>query len=226
MRAARISVAVPASAVVPPAVSSAVPPAASQVVPPAPGVVPPPAPADDPGLAREAREAEMADALAITGPSVTAPRRAILEAMLGSSRVRTPEDLLHEARFQAPATSLATVYRTLERLGAAGRIKRATLRSGAVGYAYCGTEHHEHAICVGCGRLRRLSPCLISGAPALGGFLVTTHVLDFYGLCERCAAETADSAGAASSARDTAAASATDQGPGDEPLATGRPGRP
>ncbi len=135
------------------------------------------------------RNAAMADALAIIGPSVTAPRRAILEAMLGSSRVRTPEDLLREARLVAPATSLATVYRTLERLGAAGRIKRATLRSGSVGYAYCGTEHHEHAICVGCGQLRPLSPCLISGAPALGGFVVSTHVLDFYGLCERCAVE-------------------------------------
>jgi Fe2+ or Zn2+ uptake regulation protein len=151
----------------------------------------------------EARAAAMADALAIIGPSVTAPRRAILDAMLGSARVRTPEDLLREARLVAPATSLATVYRTLERLGAAGRIKRATLRSGAVGYAYCGTDHHEHAICVGCGRLRPLSPCLISGAPALGGFVVTTHVLDFYGLCERCAAD-AERAAAADGAAGTA----------------------
>jgi Fe2+ or Zn2+ uptake regulation protein len=148
----------------------------------------------------EARKAAMADALAIIGPSVTAPRRAILDAMLGSGRVRTPEDLLREARLVAPATSLATVYRTLERLGAAGRIKRATLRSGAVGYAYCGTDHHEHAICVGCGRLRPLSPCLISGAPALSGFVVSAHVLDFYGLCERCAA---DHAGDAEGVADT-----------------------
>ena len=164
-----------------------------------------PAPATDRGQER-ARETAMTDALAIIGPSVTAPRRAILEAMLGSSRVRTPEDLLREARVVAPATSLATVYRTLERLGAAGRIKRATLKSGAVGYAYCGTDHHEHAICVGCGRLRPLSPCLITAAPALGGFLVSTHVLDFYGLCERCAA---DADGAAAAERAAGAANPT-----------------
>ena len=159
----------------------------------------------------EARAAAMADALAIIGPSVTAPRRAILDAMLGSGRVRTPEDLLREARLVAPATSLATVYRTLERLGAARRIKRATLRSGAVGYAYCGTDHHEHAICVGCGRLRPLSPCLISGAPTLGGFVVSAHVLDFYGLCERCAADagrTTVADGAAESAHPTGATAA------------------
>jgi Fe2+ or Zn2+ uptake regulation protein len=176
------------------------------------------APARDPAADPEgnqagAREAAMADALAIIGPSVTAPRRAILEAMLGSNRVRTPDELLREARLVAPATSLATVYRTLERLGAAGRIKRATLRSGAVGYAYCGTDHHEHAICLGCGRLRPLSPCLISAAPALGGFVVSTHVLDFYGLCERCA----DGAGRAPGATTPAAGAAPHQA-----TATGR----
>ncbi len=109
--------------------------------------------------------------------------------MLASNRLRTPEDLLREARAIAPATSLATVYRTLERLHMAGRVKRATLSSGAVGYAYCGTGHHEHAICLRCGSVRPVSPCLISGSPAIEGFSATSHVLDFYGLCDRCAAE-------------------------------------
>ncbi len=145
------------------------------------------------------RQAELADALTVLGPSVTGPRRAIVEAMLASNRLRTPEDLLREARRADAAISLATVYRTLDRLHIAGRVKRATLSSGAVGYAYCGTGHHEHAICLSCGQLRPLSPCLISGAPAVGGFAVTTHVLDFYGLCERCAGEAAgaDAPGAA-----------------------------
>ncbi len=139
----------------------------------------------------EARGAERAEALAILGPSVTAPRRAIVEVMLASNRLRTPEDLLREARTRAQATSLATVYRTLERLTLAGRVKRATLSSGAVGYAYCGTGHHEHAICLGCGELRPVSPCLISGSPEIEAFSVTSHVLDFYGRCDRCVAEDA-----------------------------------
>ena len=141
------------------------------------------------GAEPAAREVERAAALAILGPSVTAPRRAIVDVMLASNRLQTPEDLLRKARAVAPATSLATVYRTLERLTLAGRVKRATLSSGAVGYAYCARGHHEHAICLGCGELRPLSPCLISGAPDTDGFTVEQHVLDFYGRCERCARE-------------------------------------
>ena len=137
----------------------------------------------------EALRAETAVALAALGPASTAPRRAIVEVMLGASRLQTPEELLREARTRAPATSLATVYRTLERLDAAGRVKRATLASGAVGYGYCATGHHEHAICLRCGQLQPIRPCLVADGPALAGFRVASHVLDFYGVCAHCAAE-------------------------------------
>ncbi len=157
----------------------------------APGVLRPGATADSAPDAREATaigQAELQDALTALGPAVTAPRRAIVEAMLAGNRLQTPEELVREARTRAPATSLATVYRTLERLDAAGRIKRATLASGAVGYAYCPTGHHEHAICLRCGELLPIRPCLIRSEPAIDGFTVVSHVLDFYGICGRCAA--------------------------------------
>ncbi len=151
-----------------------------------------------PGMAADlaaSRRREADAALAELGHASTAARRAIVEAMIASGRLETPEQLLHDAREKAPATSLATVYRTLERLDAAGRIKRATLASGAVGYGFCGTGHHEHAICLRCGLLQPIRPCLVSDAPDLAGFQVSSHVLDFYGLCARCASE----AGATSS---------------------------
>ena len=140
-------------------------------------------------LQSEARRRQADAALAELGHASTAARRAIVDAMIASGRLETPEQLLHDAREQAPATSLATVYRTLERLDAAGRIKRATLASGAVAYGFCGTGHHEHAICLRCGLLQPIRPCLVSDAPDLAGFQVSSHVLDFYGLCARCASE-------------------------------------
>lgn len=148
------------------------------------------APPEDSTLGREA-----AAALAALGPSSTAPRRAILEVMLGSSRLQTPDELLGEVRKLAPSTSLATVYRTLERLEAAGRLKRATLASGAVGYGYCATGHHEHAICLRCGKLEPIRPCLVTDWPVLPGLKVESHVLDLYGVCERCSTEAGDGAG-------------------------------
>ena len=173
--------------------------AAAAAVPPAPAIdlaaaVPgadDPAPHDAGALRRET-----VVALAALGPASTAPRRAIVEVMLAASRLQTPEELLREARTRAPATSLATVYRTLERLDAAGRVKRATLASGAVGYGYCATGHHEHAICLRCGLLQPIRPCLVADGPAIAGFRVASHVLDFYGVCARCATESGEEAAA------------------------------
>lgn len=150
---------------------------------------------EDSTLGREA-----AAALAALGPSSTAPRRAILEVMLGSSRLQTPDELLGEVRKLAPSTSLATVYRTLERLEAAGRLKRATLASGAVGYGYCATGHHEHAICLRCGKLEPIRPCLVTDQPALPGMRVESHMLDLYGICEQCSLAADDAAGDTTSA--------------------------
>jgi Fur family ferric uptake transcriptional regulator len=144
----------------------------------------------------EQHHEEVRYALAALGPSTTAPRRAIVEVLLAERRLQTPEELLHAARLSVPATSLATVYRTLERLDAAGLVKRAKLASGAMGYGYCAAGHHEHAICLRCGRLQPISPCLVVEEPAVAGFRVTSHVLDFLGSCAACAVE-ADRSGAA-----------------------------
>ena len=146
------------------------------------------APARGPSEGEHRAVDETARALARLGGTATTTRRAIIESLLEAGRLQSPETLLREARTRAPGTSLATVYRTLDRLDAAGAIKRATLASGDVGYAYCPTGHHEHAICLRCGRLRPIRPCLISAEPSLDGFTVTSHLLDFYGVCAECEA--------------------------------------
>jgi Fe2+ or Zn2+ uptake regulation protein len=133
-------------------------------------------------------DADSRAALTALGGAVTGPRRAIVDALLSADRLRTPEQLLVEARGIAPSTSLATVYRTLDRLDAAGRVKRATLASGAVGYAYCDSGHHEHAICVRCGKVERVEACVADAWTSPRGFRVDMHVLDFFGVCEGCSA--------------------------------------
>ncbi len=127
-------------------------------------------------------------ALDALGGTATGPRRAILAGLVAVDRLQTPEQILAGARADAPSTSLATVYRTLERLDAAGLIKRAALASGAVGYAYCGGTHHDHAICTRCGRVVRVDACAASAWQPPAGFRVDSHDLNFYGTCEDCAA--------------------------------------
>lgn len=134
-------------------------------------------------------------ALAAMGGSVTGPRRAIVEALVSADRLQTPERILAAAREAAPSTSLATVYRTLERLDTAGHLKRAPLASGAVGYAYCGGSHHDHAICTRCGRVIPVDPCVIASLEVPEGFRVASHELDFYGTCAACSERDVDSGG-------------------------------
>lgn len=120
------------------------------------------------------------------GGVATAARRAIVEAMLGAGRLQTAEEIRSAAGRGSRGVGLATVYRTLERLDGAGALKRATLSSGQIGYAYCPPEHHEHAICISCGRLRALRPCLVATPHLPDGFTASGHTLDFLGLCARC----------------------------------------
>ncbi len=140
-------------------------------------------------------DARTTDALTAVGGVATGPRRSIVGALLQADRLQTPEQLLAAARTSAPSTSLATVYRTLERLDAAGRLKRAELASGAIGYAYCGGDHHDHAICTRCGRVLRVDACPAAAWEAPAGFRIASHELDFYGTCERCAGEVEGSPG-------------------------------
>ncbi len=128
------------------------------------------------------------DALDSLGGTATGPRRAIVDVLVSADRLQAPEQILAAARVLAPSTSLATVYRTLERLDAAGRVKRATLASGAIGYAYCGGEHHDHAICTQCGRVVPVGACATSAWEAPSGFRVESHELDFFGTCQGCSA--------------------------------------
>ncbi len=135
---------------------------------------------------RGTAEDRAGDALDALGGAATDPRRAIVDALVMADRLQVPEQILAGARTLAPSTSLATVYRTLERLDAAGRLKRATLASGAIGYAYCSGEHHDHAICTRCGRVIRVDACAASAWEAPPGFQVESHDLNFYGMCQTC----------------------------------------
>ena len=159
---------------------------------------------------RPTRGREEERAMGLVGGHATATRRAVVEVLVGSDRLLTAQQILEGARRRAPATGLATVYRTLERLEGAEAVKRATFASGQAGYAYCPPEHHDHAICLECGRLQPLSPCLVARTEVPQGFAVSSHTLDFYGLCAACAA----ARGATATATAAAAAAATRRRPG------------
>jgi Fur family ferric uptake transcriptional regulator len=124
----------------------------------------------------------------------TSPQReaiaGLAEAMPGAF---SAEDLIAEARRRGVAVGVATVYRSLAAMEAAGWIEAVATRDGATLYARCrGEGHHHHLVCESCGRVEE-APCALGEALARVsagcGFELTRHELTLYGRCASCAEE-------------------------------------
>jgi Fur family ferric uptake transcriptional regulator len=120
---------------------------------------------------------------------VTPQRRAVLDAVAACPGAFTAVELYDESRRAEPGLGLATVYRTLELLRAAGSIRQLA-GAGEGAYVRCHPGHHHHLVCVSCGTVEETELC---GAPSAAvlkrqhGFQPVTHELDVYGTCRRCA---------------------------------------
>jgi len=107
-------------------------------------------------------------------------------------RAFSVEELATSARAQDPGIGLATVYRAVAAMEAAGFIEQLGTRDGAVLYARCpSTSHHHHMLCTACNAVADVA-CPVPEQPSGGGadgFRVTGHRLVLYGLCGACGAD-------------------------------------
>jgi len=83
----------------------------------------------------------------------TAQRRVIAEAMTGDHVHLTADEVLERARGALPEVSRATVYNALHELVEMGELLEITHSDGRKRYDPNVEEHHQHLLCVGCGRL-------------------------------------------------------------------------
>jgi Fur family peroxide stress response transcriptional regulator len=94
-------------------------------------------------------------------------------------------------RQKLPRISLATVYRNLQRLVEDGKIRTVLLGERVARYDP-ETSDHDHFICQSCGRVTDLflgRDRQIDLTPlANDGYIVTTHNLMIYGVCQACTA--------------------------------------
>ncbi|HEX4936707.1 MAG TPA: transcriptional repressor [Gemmatimonadaceae bacterium] len=112
--------------------------------------------------------------------------RGALEASLVPMRAL---DIQAAAARRAPGIGLATVYRTLKALIAAGEVTLVTLPGETPRYEVAHLHHHHHFHCRACGGVFEVEGCpgdLAALAPS--GFLVDGHEVVLYGRCARCAA--------------------------------------
>ena len=130
------------------------------------------------------------DELKSTGLKATIPRLKILEVFQrGTYRHMTAEDvfrILLEARSDV---GLATVYRVLTQFEQAGILIRSHFESGKSVYELDDGKHHDHLVCLDCGRVEEFyDPEIEKRQHAVAkakGFTISDHALSLYATCNR-----------------------------------------
>lgn len=125
------------------------------------------------------------------GLKVTLPRTKILE-MLEHTTTRhlSAEDVYKRLLESGDDIGLATVYRVLTQFEAAGLVVRHHFEGGHSVFEVNQGEHHDHIVCVKCGKVDEFIDEVIEGrqraiADKLG-YDITDHSLYLYGICAAC----------------------------------------
>ena len=125
------------------------------------------------------------------GLKVTLPRMKILDLMESSSvRHQSAEDIYQALRDEGEEVGLATVYRVLTQFEAAGLVTRHHFEGGQAVFELNREGHHDHIVCVGCGKVEEFVDDLIEEQQAkiaeTKGYEITDHSLILYGTCPEC----------------------------------------
>ncbi len=117
-------------------------------------------------------------------------RQAIYDCLCATGTHPTADWIYQQLRPSFPDLSLATVYRNLGQLKAAGLIQSVGVVAGQERYD-AKLHPHSHFICTRCGSVLdlmelQLPDDLTAQAEAASGCKITGHSLRLTGLCPRC----------------------------------------
>ena len=125
------------------------------------------------------------------GLKATGPRLKILEILeSGGARHMSAEDVYRSLIEQGEEVGLATVYRVLTQFETAGLVRRHHFEGGNSVFELDQGEHHDHLLCVKCGRVDEFVDAVIEkrqqAVAANLGYEMTDHTLTIYGVCKEC----------------------------------------
>lgn len=141
--------------------------------------------------------------MAEQGLRSTGQRRTIIERFFESKGHISIDELLEVVRRTDPGIGYATVYRTMKMLTAAGIAHEHHFSDGLARYEPAEDDaHHDHLICVECGRIQEFEEPLIEELQERIAqrydFEIVDHKHELYGVCgqESCRAKAAKKRGA------------------------------
>lgn len=125
-----------------------------------------------------------------TGLKATLPRLKILEIFQsGRQRHMTAEDVFKVLLEEQSDIGLATVYRVLTQFEQAGILVRSNFESGKAVYELNEGQHHDHLVCLDCGRVEEFYDAEIERRQQAiaqeRGFALQEHALSLYAHCVR-----------------------------------------
>ena len=132
------------------------------------------------------------DFLLTQGLKSTNQRELILDEFLRAGSHLSTEELYLRLRKKNPRIGYATVHRTLKLFAECGIAEQRHFGDGQARYeASAHDEHHDHLICVSCGKIvefedSRIEELQIEVARE-HGFAIERHRLELYGCCLDCA---------------------------------------
>ena len=130
------------------------------------------------------------DELKSTGLKATLPRLKILEIFQkGKQRHMTAEDVFRVLLLEHSDVGLATVYRVLAQFEQADILVRSHFESGKAVYELNEGQHHDHLVCLDCGRVEEFFDAEIEqrqhAVAKAKGFTIADHALSLYAHCTR-----------------------------------------
>jgi len=131
-----------------------------------------------------------ADELKNSGLKATLPRIKVLEVFQNTSqRHMSAEDVFKVLLNEGADVGLATVYRVLMQFEQAGILSRNHFESGKSVFELNEGKHHDHLVCVDCGRVEEFFDAEIEkrlkAVAQSRGFELQDHALALYAVCTK-----------------------------------------
>jgi Fur family ferric uptake transcriptional regulator len=124
------------------------------------------------------------------GLKVTSQRQVILEIVRAERGHFTAQDIFESVAKRAPEVGFATVYRFLRSLSESGNVTEVRMGGMPARYEWAEKDHHDHLTCTACGKIVEFEndeiERLQERVASRQGFILTSHVLELYGICADC----------------------------------------
>ena len=126
---------------------------------------------------------------------LTKQREAIFKTIYECNFHFTPEDLYLLVKDKYPQCNIGmtTVYRTLNLLEENKFVTSISFGIQGKKYEFSSKPHHDHLICTECGKIVEFEDETIEKLQEkiakMRGFKMTEHIMQLYGICDKCQKE-------------------------------------